>query len=288
MNIFLINSQKAKIYPQMFKEYLTSKGINCYSSKGEKEKIKSVIISQKLSPLNTLIYARTAGPHITETYKELEREGYKIINKSRATELTSNKYESQIFAKRNGLPVAHTYKINKKEIAKIKELAEKYGSVIAKPIRSQGQGLFCKKIDKDITSNEVVKLLADIPGEDIIVQEKIEYQKLIRVIVIGFQVLKEATTYDVPVASNWKASVCMNLNIRKYEMTNDKLVSLAEKIAKVFDCGVSFIDFFEDKNGNFILNELNTACSLIIHEKITSVKIHEHISDYLIEEALKI
>lgn len=272
----------------MFKEYLNSKGVNCYSSKGEKEEIKSVIVSQKLSPLDTLIHARTAGPHITEIYKELEREGYKIINKGNVTELTSNKYESQIFAQRNGIPVANTYKVNKQEIEKIKELPEKYGSVIAKPILSQGQGLFCKKINKGMPMDEIVELLSDIPGEDIIVQEKIEYQKLIRVIVIGFKVLKEAITYDVPVVSNWKASVCMNPNIRKYEITNDGLVSLAEKIAKIFDCGVSFIDFFEDKNGNFILNELNTACSLIIHEKVTGVKIHEYISDYLIEEAMKL
>jgi glutathione synthase/RimK-type ligase-like ATP-grasp enzyme len=59
---------------------------------------------------------------------------------------------------------------------------------------------------------------------------------------------------------------------------------LAEITAKKFDCGISFIDFFEDKNGYFILNELNTACSLIIHEKVTGVKIHEHISDYLITQ----
>ena len=48
------------------------------------------------------------------------------------------------------------------------------------------------------------------------------------------------------------------------------------------------IDFFENKNGEFILNELNTACGLIIHEKVSGIKIHEHISDYLIEEGLKI
>lgn len=287
MNIFLINSQKAKIYPQIFKEYLTSKGVNCYNSRGNKEEIKSLIVSKKLSPLNTLIYARTAGPHITQIYKELESKGYKIINKSTATELTSNKYESQIFAQKNGIPVAHTYKVSKKEIQKIKELLNKYSSVIVKPILSQGQGLFCKKIDKDMTRGEIVSLIADIPGEDIIVQEKIEYKKLIRVIVIGFRVLKNASTYDAPVAGNWKASVCMNPNIKKYKITNYKLLSLAEKIAKIFDCGVSFIDFFEDKNGKFILNELNTACGLIVHEEITGVKIYKHISKYLIAEAPK-
>ena len=131
-------------------------------------------------------------------------------------------------------------------------------------------------------------MISDIPGNDIIIQEKIEYLKLIRIIVIGFKVLDGASTYDAPVSNNWKASVCMNPNIKKYEIINDKLVALAEKVAKAFDCGISFIDFFENKNGDFILNELNTACSLIIHEKATGIKIHEYISDYLIKEALKV
>jgi len=116
MNILLINTDKAKLYPKMFEEYLGKKEYGCYSSKWSREEIFSVITSKKLSPSNTLIYARTAGPHITETYKELEKIGYKIINKSSATELTSNKYESQIFAQRNGIPVADTYKINKQEV----------------------------------------------------------------------------------------------------------------------------------------------------------------------------
>lgn len=272
----------------MFEEYLDKKGFGCYSSKWRRDEIFSVITSKKLSPSNTLIYARTAGPHITETYKELEKIGFHIINKSLATELTSNKYDSQVFAKKSGIPVADTYKINKQEIEKIKELSEKYGSVIAKPILSNGRGLFCKKINRGIPVNEIIELIADIPGDDIIIQEKIEYIKLIRVIVIGFNVLKSASTYDASAVNNWKASVCMNQNIRKYEIINNKLVSLAEMTAKKFDCGISFIDFFEDKNGDFILNELNTACSLIIHEKVTGVKIHEYISDYLIEEVSKV
>jgi len=288
MNILLINTDQAKIYPKMFEKYLNKMGYNCYSSSWRREDIFSVISSKKLSPLNTLIYARTAGPHITKTYKELEKKGFRVINKSFATELTSNKYNSQIFAKKNSIPVASTYKINKKEIKKIQELSKKHGFVIAKPIFSKGQGLFCKKISQKSSVKEITELIFDIPGNDIIVQEKVEYTKLIRVIVVGFKVLREASTYDSPTKNNWKASVCMNKNIKKYDLVDDRLIKLAEKTAKKFDCGISFIDFFEDQGGNFILNELNTACGLIIHEKISGLKIHERISDYLIEEVSKI
>ena len=182
MNILLINTAKAKIYPKMFAEYLNKKGYQCFSSKWKKEDIFSMITAKNLSPENTLIYARAAGPNVAKTYQELEKLGYKIINKSSTTELTSNKYNSQIFAKQNGISVADTYKINKQDLEKIQELSKKYECVIAKPIFSQGQGLFCKKINKENSLNEISELIADIPGNDIIIQEKIEYIKLIRVI----------------------------------------------------------------------------------------------------------
>jgi glutathione synthase/RimK-type ligase-like ATP-grasp enzyme len=285
MNILLVNTDKAKIYPQMFEGYLKSKNISCYSSRWRKEEIIEVISSRGLTPSNTLIYARTAGPHVTETYKELELEGYKIINKSYTTELSSNKYESQIFALKRNIPAANTYKINKESIEEIQRLAKKHGSVIAKPIFSQGQGIYCEKINDGMSENEIIKLISEIPGQDIIIQEYIKYQRLIRTIVVGFKMLKEASTFDMPIDGNWKASVCMNPAIKKYEITDNKLVELAEKTARAFESEISFIDFFEDVEGNFILNELNTACSLIIHEKVTGVKIHQYICDYLIKSA---
>jgi glutathione synthase/RimK-type ligase-like ATP-grasp enzyme len=282
MNILLINNDKAKLYPLMFQEYLESRGARCYSSTWRQEEIEAVIASQGLKPSDTIIHARTAGPHVTGNYQDLEKAGYLVINKSSATALTSNKYESQVFARQNGIPTADTYKLNKRAVPEIKSLVEKYNCVVAKPILSQGQGVYCRKLDAGMPADVIAGFIADIPGEEIIIQALVDYQKLIRTIVIGSKLLKGASTFDVPASGGWKASVCLNPDIKKYGVEDDRLIELAEKTARVFDCGVSFIDFFAGSDGNLILNELNTACSLIIHEKATGLPIHRFIADYLL------
>lgn len=286
MNIFIINTDKAKLYPQMMKKYIETKGFVCYISKWREAEINSVISAHNLTPLNTLIHARTAGPHITDTYKKLEDNGFTVINKSTTTDLTSNKYNSQVFAAKHGIPVPQIYKLSKQAIKEIKNLADKYGSIVAKPIYSQGQGIFCRKIDNTESVAQMSQTVADIPGEEIIIQEYVPYVKLIRTIVVGYKILKGATAFDVPAKDEWKSSVCMNPKIKKYLDCNDKLINLAEQTAKSFEAEVSFIDFFELRNGKYILNELNTACGLIIHEDITNIKIHQHIVNYLVHRGL--
>lgn len=283
MNILIIKSGKAKLYPQMFKKYIQSKGVNCFISGYEEEKLYQVIKDQRLSPNNTLIHSRTAGSHVNNLLLELERKGFKIINSSKTLKLTSDKYKSQTFAAKNRIPTADTYLVDKNNLLKILSLLKRHHTVVAKPIYSQGKGVFCKKLNNSLLKVDVVKKIRNIPGDKIIIQEYIPYKKLIRVIVIGFKLIKEATTYDIP--KKWKASVCMNLNIKKYNAANYKLREIAEKVARNFSAPIAIIDFFEDLSGDFILNELNTACGLIIHERVTGVKIHELISDYLVAAA---
>jgi len=281
MNILLINTKKAKLYPLLIQQYLQTKGITCYLSDFDQDEINKLISTNNLTPANTLIHARTAGPHVTQTYKELEQKGFIIVNKSLTTALTSNKYESQIFAGKGGLPVAQTMIVSKSDVNEILSFVNNFNQLVAKPIYSQGGGIFCKKVDKSMSVHEVRLLVEDIPGDEIIIQEYIAYQKLIRTIVVEHKMIMDATTYDTP--TDWKASVCMNPNIKKYESPDQRLIDLAQRTAKAFEAEISFIDFFQKENGEYILNELNTACGLIIHEDKTGIRIHEHISDYLIK-----
>jgi glutathione synthase/RimK-type ligase-like ATP-grasp enzyme len=170
--------------------------------------------------------------------------------------------------------------VDKTDTQVIANLTQEFGSVVAKPIHSRDQGLHCKKIEQMTRDDEIREIIADIPGPEIIIQEMIEYKKLIRTIVIGFQMLRDAVTFDVP-TEDWKASVCLNPKIKKYNDHSEMLVDFAERTARALEAEISFIDFFEDKNGHFILNELNTDCDLSIHEQITGVKIHEYIANYL-------
>lgn len=283
-NILLVRTRKGLKYSQVIQDYLWSRGLRCFIS--EVDSISNVMEQNWLDPQNTLIHSRTAAPLVNKKIARFEKKGFKVINSSRTLNLTSNKYLSQKHAKESGIPVAETYKVSKGNLNKIKALIKKHGEVVLKPIFSQGQGIYCNKVDIETPEKALKEVLASIPGKIIQVQQYINYRKLIRVIVIGYKALKEATVYDVP-AQGWKCSVCLNPGIKKYTPKNDILFKLAEKTAKAFGAQINFIDFFEDVNGDYILNEINTACSLRIHESVSGCKIHEFIGDFLAQRALK-
>ena len=285
MNIIIVRTKRGFKYAQKIQKYIISQGFNCYIAR--RWELNQVIKKSNLRPGNTLIHSRTAGRITNKKLAKIEAMGFKIINSVKTLELTSNKYKANILAAKNNIPVAKTHKVKIDDLKTIKIFLAKYKVLVLKPIHSQGQGVFCQKIDSNITEKELIEKVDIVPGEKIQVQEFIDYKKLIRVIVIDYKALDNAYTYDMPKQS-WKCSVCLNPKIKKYIPESDKLKKLAEKTARAFKAQVNFIDFFEDKKGNFILNEINTACSLFIHEKVTGVPIHKYIGDFLIREVKKI
>ncbi len=285
MNILIIHTKRGIKYAKIIQDYILSQGVNCFLSR--RKDIEMTIKENNLKPAETLIYSRIAGPYTNKKLVAIEKQGFKIINSPQTLELTSNKYKANMHAAENRLPVAKTYKVAKHNLEKIQELLKKYKILVFKPIHSQGQGVFCQKIKADISEQELRAKINLVPGEEIQIQQFIDYQKLIRVIVINYKVLANAYTYDVP-DQGWKCSVCLNPRIKKYETEDDRLKKLAEKTAKAFKAKINFIDFFEDKDGEFILNEINTACNLIRHEQVTGVPIHKFIGDFLIQEVRKL
>ncbi|MFA5188134.1 MAG: hypothetical protein WC460_02095 [Patescibacteria group bacterium] len=284
MNIIIVRTKRGFKYAFKIQEHIIRQGFNCYiARRGE---LKQVIKKYNLMPGNTLIHSRTAGRITNKKLAEIEAMGFKIINSVKTLELTSNKYKANAWAAKNNIPAARTRKVKREDLETIKKLLAKYKVLVLKPIHSQGQGVFCQKIDSNITEKELLEKVNIVPGENIQVQEFIEYTKLIRVIVIDYKALDNAYTYDMPNQS-WKCSVCLNPKIKKYIPESDKLKKLAEKTARAFKAQVNFIDFFEDKRGNFILNEINTACSLFIHERVTGVPIHKYIGNFLMKEVKK-
>ena len=285
MNILLLRTKKGIRYAKKIRDALRTRGANCRIS--DIHGVDAKLEKHGFTPENTFIHPRTAGIFTNKKIAELEGRGFRVLNSSQALTLTNQKYLSQQHAEAHGIPVAKTHKIKKSDLKGIAELLEQYGHIVAKPIYSQGQGIYCHKISSDTPVGDWGSIIASIPGEEIQIQAWIDYQKLIRVIVIDFKALKEATTYDEP-TNHWKCSVCLNPNIKHYTEASPALFELAEKTAKAFDAHVNYIDFFEDRQGNFILNEINTACSLILHEEVTGVAIHEHIAEALIHETRRI
>ena len=285
MNIILIHTKDGIKYAKIIQAYILAQGINCYLAR--RKSIEQIIKENKLEPKSTLIYSRIAGHYTNIKLAKIEALGFKIINSPQTLELTSNKYKANIHAAKKNIPVAKTFKVAKNDLKQIQELLKKYKTLVFKPIHSQGQGVFCQKVGSGLTTKELRENINSVPGQEIQIQEFIDYKKLIRVIVVNYKVLDNAYTYDIP-DQGWKCSVCLNPKIKKYIPDNDSLKKLAEKTARAFWAQINFIDFFEDKKGNFILNEINTACNLIRHEQVTGVAIHKYIGDFLIKEVKKI
>jgi len=281
MNIIIVRTKKGIRYALKIHNYLVKQGIDCFLA--EIKELGGKIKKFNLKPKDTLIHARCAGTTTNKILAQFAKRGFKIINSPQTLELTSNKYLANLHAQKNKLPIAKTYKLLKTDLSGVKKLLQKHKIIVLKPIHSKGQGIFCQKVGHGCKETKLKKILNSIPGQEIQVQEFIDYKKLIRIIVIGYKVLANASTYDMP-SANWKCSVCLNPKIKKYHLVNRKLKKLAEKTARVFKAKVNFIDFFETKNGQFVLNEINTACSLFLHEKVTGVPIHKFIGDFLIKE----
>ncbi len=246
--------------------------------------LKDYLKKENCSPETTLIHSRTAHPNLTyRIFKELEDEGYKIVNSAEAIRLTSDKYSSCVFAKENNIPCADTSKTLKKEaLSFVKEKMKEWDKVVVKPITSQGQGQYAFMFNKDNIS-EVEEKVKSIPAKELVIQKYLDYERLSRVIVIGFKALEKAVFYDEP-GNNWKCSVCLNPEIRVFENPPQELLEFSQEIAKKFKAEICFIDVFTTKKG-YVLNEINTACSLIIHERISKYNISKDIANYLLSLA---
>ncbi len=244
--------------------------------------LKKILKDNNCSDDKTIIHSRVANPGYTyRVLKNLEEKGYRVINRAETIKLTSDKYTSCIYARKKGISCPQTVRIDKdKGRDAVVEKIKKWQEVIVKPITSQGQGEFCFKFNKD-NIGEIEKKINQITGEEVVVQKYINYNRLNRVIVIGGEALGKAVFWDEP-KNDWKCSVCLNFNIKHYQNPPKELLNFAENIAKQFKAEISFIDIFSTDKG-YILNEINTACSLIIHEKISGYNISKEIAKYLVK-----
>jgi len=278
LRIVIVRTIKGQKYANFIAKEINLAGFHCGVT--DIKGLKEYLNKNKCSPEKTIIHSRTAYPVYTyRVLKDLEKQGYKVINSPETIRLTSDKYNSCIYAIENNIPCAETFKVKKEEsIPLIKEKIKEWGKVIVKPITSQGQGEFCFKFeDKD--ANEIEDVYK-IPAKELIVQKFINHSKLNRVFVIGYKALKEAVLWDEP-NQGWKCSVCLNTKIKHDQNPDENLLKFAEDVARKFKAEVSFIDIFSTPDG-YVLGEINTACNLIIHERLSQYNISKKIADYLL------
>jgi glutathione synthase/RimK-type ligase-like ATP-grasp enzyme len=255
---------------------------------------------------NTIIHPRCANPKTkwTEYLRSFQNMGYKVVNSVDCIELTSNKLACSLHLQgKVNHPKSWEYRKNMSDsefdilINEIYDNFQEY--IIAKPLTSLEQGANVKKLNFD-DYNTIYEIRDDInkvPGNKIVIQEYIPYTALHRVIVINNKALPY-TFIDKPEwhPNDWKVSCCLNRTTMKLnENANPELLELAEQTQKEIGGVVNFIDIFEVDNGQSIYYtnaEINTACSLNIHEKLArdagrnDWNVHYRIANQLVKELL--
>lgn len=273
--------------------------------------------------IHTIVHARCANPRTDWTIKlrELENTGYKVVNSVDCIELTSNKLACSLHLQgKVSHPKSWEYKkdMTRNEfltmIRSIDANLESPDYIIAKPLTSLDQGANVRKVSFTDFGNGEPKVvdiietrleLDKVPGNKIVIQEYIPYTALHRVIVIGGKALPYTFIDRVEWHKNgdWKVSCCLNkTTMRLNENANPELLELAEKTQKEVGGVINFIDIFEydvlDDGFNHPVDveytnaEINTACSLNIHEKLAKLagrkdwNIHSRIARQLVKELL--
>jgi len=276
--VVIVRTLLGQMYADYIAKEINLKGIGC--GVVMLENLERYLGEHNCHSKDTIIHSRTAGPGYT--YKKLnnfEKRGYRVVNSPETIKLTSHKFNSCVYAIQHGIPCAETIKVNKEDIvSRAKKKIKDWKKIIVKPITSQGQGEFCFKFDKD--NFKEIKKTKKTPAQELIIQKFVDYKRLNRVIVVGFKALEKAVFYDEP-ERGWKCSVCLNPDIKHYKKPPRGLLKFAEDVARKFNAEITFIDIFTTNRG-YVLNEINTACSLTFHERLSRYNISKKIAEYLL------
>lgn len=232
-------------------------------------------------PAWDLIYLRIGGS-MRVTFMlttQLAIMGYKLVNNPSSIFRTNNKYLATVLIK-DVIKTPKTFLIGKKleDFQKITQFL-KFPFVL-KPVQSiQGKGVV--KIENQSQLNDYVNKITkkELIGYPRFAQEYIIYDKLIRVVMVGDEIID--TAYDQP-TTDWKCSVCQNPNVKPYSL-NKNIKKIAQQIKKITGQEICMLDIFE-KDGNYIFNEINNQCDLSFMQQATGINHARKIAQYLINQ----
>lgn len=234
-------------------------------------------VINKFDPATDVIFFRTGAEPTICIARAFEDAGFLVLNDSRYIAATANKYLANAYAACNGIRTPElNLRVKKNDFELMAMFLRRYGSLVAKPIWSCDKGRYVFRLKTESDFDQVY----EIPGSAILLQNEIQFDRLVRTIVTRRGMLVDATTYDTKHES-WKATVCENPDARHYKNVPGELIRTAEKVVGVFGGQIAYIDFFETSSG-FVLNEVNHSCGLVEHERISGYPIAQHLGDFIL------
>ncbi|HEY6018761.1 MAG TPA: hypothetical protein VIY48_02395, partial [Candidatus Paceibacterota bacterium] len=167
--------------------------------------------------------------------------------------------------------------------------------LVIKPRYSQGQGTHVHKVSWSqwLDLNYMLSLLETMPSCPIICQQVVPYEAIYRVIVINGGAQMTHITADFPTSEDWKVSVCLNrhqvllqTDPGNADSPNTLLAfalgQYAIALQQAVGGEINFIDIYRLASGRLVVSEINTACNLNIHSRVTGCDFAELIANYLV------
>ena len=227
----------------------------------------------------TFIHYRTTGKKYNQIAHQCADIGYRVINSPRALDISGNKLLTVQHLKQHGIPVANSVLMDKHSShRRIREVWGDTGFVV-KPVQGIGQGFYCFRSFAD--DPDLFRKIKHVPGDEILFQEYIDYHTIYRIILIDHQPLEHAVFMDRPTSTRWKVSVCLNEEIAHVPNPEEALLDYAQSISRACGLEIGFIDIYGTQDG-YLLSEINTACNLSLHERLSGVNISRQIASYLV------
>jgi glutathione synthase/RimK-type ligase-like ATP-grasp enzyme len=276
--ILIVRTKNGTKYAERIASEIKNLGVECNAVYWDE--LEEFLDTHRLTPESTVLHFRAAGPSANPKAFELERVGYRIINPAKVLDRTSDKYKSFDWARKQGANLPTTKKGTRDAIKRSIDTLP-FRKFVVKPINSKNQGALCFPSFKG--DLEIDEKLSQVPGEEIILQQYVEYFRIYRVIVIGGVPVAQAVFYDEPTPERWKVSVCLNPEIRHEPNPDPALLTYAKNLADIFESEIAFVDVFQTKDG-YVLSEINTACNLSQHESKSGCNIAKKIAQYLVAQ----
>jgi len=234
-------------------------------------------LMSRLNPRRDAIFFRCGARSAVRIAQTFEDAGFQVLNDSRYMQLSGQKHLANVYARSFGIATPSlNVSIKKRDTRLLTHYLDAYGALVAKPIRSRNMGRFVFLIHSERDFPDI----DTIPGQSILIQSEVRFDRLVRTIVTRSGVLVDATTYDTK-RGGWKATVCANPDALHYRHVPAELVFTAEKTMRVFDGDVAYIDFFETSDG-YVFSEINQCCALQHQERITGYPIADELARFVV------
>ena len=205
----------------------------------------------KISPEKTLIMMRGLHPKFgcdswNVMARNLEHDGYKLINSVKCNEICNDKWYNQIIFQRNNIPTPKTVLIRHSEDASrtAEKLNNKYPMILKTSIGSTGVGVMFVESEKAL--NGIVQLLyREDKYIDVLLQEYIKTDYDVRAIVVNGKVLGSMKRPIVD--GDFRSNVSQGSQPQIHELTElEKTETL--RAAEAVGGDVVGVDFIPAKN----------------------------------------